>query len=75
MISLTENMLHQVTVLGTGLLAEARAGVVSVTGVKLLDAPEVELMDDGTITLRIAVPNTNASKPSPKGKAKAAPEG
>lgn len=55
MITLAENAVHQVTMLGTGMLAEARAGHVDVAGWRLLDAPVVEMLPDGTITLRIAV--------------------
>jgi hypothetical protein len=63
MITLAENMVHQVTMIGTGLLAEARTGQIDCTGLKLLDAPHVELHDDGSITLLIAVVNPTKTPP------------
>jgi len=68
MIGLMENAEHQVTVAGAFLLTEARSLNVDVTGWSLLDAPEVTVNGDGSITLRIAVPDKAPSK-----RAKAAP--
>ena len=62
MITLLENVQHQMTAAGQALIAESRSGNVDVTGFTLLDAPEVTLNDDGSIMLRIAVPE--AEKPA-----------
>jgi hypothetical protein len=64
MITLSENALHQLTIAGTGMLAEARAGHVDVTGWRLLDAPEVVDNGDGSFTLRIAVPEEKSTSRS-----------
>ena len=63
MIGLLDNAKHQLTVAGTGMIAEANAGAVDVTGFKLLDAPVVEINADGSLTLRIAVSDAPARKP------------
>jgi hypothetical protein len=68
MITLLENARHQMTVLGTGLLAEAHAGFVDATGFDLLDKPEVTMADDGTITLKLAVTTTGTKKAGQKKK-------
>jgi len=65
MITLLENVEHQVTVLGTGLIAEGSN--VDVTGFRLLDKPVVEINADGSVTLRIAVPD---DVPAPKKRSK-----
>ena len=57
MITLLENVQHQMTAAGQALIAESKSGNVDVTGFTLLDAPEVILNDDGSMTLRIAVPD------------------
>jgi len=55
MITLSENAKHQLTVAGTGMLAEARAGHVNYAGLTLLDVPDVIDNGDGSFTLRLAV--------------------
>ena len=73
MITLLENVQHQMTAAGQALIAESKSGNVDVTGFTLLDAPEVTLNDDGSMTLRIAVPE--AEKPARKvTKADSAPD-
>jgi hypothetical protein len=64
MITLTENMRHQVTMLGTGLIAESQTGMVDATGFKLLAVPVVTMAPDGSITLQIAeAVNIEEAKP------------
>ena len=69
MIGILENMVHQMTVTGTGLIAEAKTGNVDVTGYQVFDEPEIEINPDGSITMRIAVSVTKKARKSSKGTA------
>ena len=62
MIGILDNAKHQLTVAGTGMIAEAHAGAVDVTGFRLLDAPDVAINADGSITLRIVVPDSTSKR-------------